>query len=183
MTRHLQPMTLQEVGAATPCAARGELFAAAGNAAPGFPNLFEAEARDLCEGACPAFADCLMRTLRGKPVAGFVAGTTEEQRAQLMAALGVTAEAEGDLSTIAGASRDGRSQVDPELMADTILRLPDASNAEIGRRMGCDAKTVARARAQIASKAAELEAARRARRSVRGADVRVAYLQIVRDVA
>ncbi len=94
-----------------------------------------------CE-ACPLLVDCLYRAVVIYDVSGFVAGTTERQRAEIRRRLGVEVAPE-DFDTLAGVS-GGHRQVDHA----EILRLrrahPDESLERLAARLGCSLSTVKR---------------------------------------
>jgi hypothetical protein len=100
-----------------------------------------AEATEVC-ASCPLLTACLYRAVVEYDVAGFVAGTTERQRAQIRTRLGVEVEPE-DFDTLAGVV-GGQRTVDH----DEVVRLrrahPDESLERIARRLGCSLSTVKR---------------------------------------
>ncbi|HYI57957.1 MAG TPA: WhiB family transcriptional regulator [Microlunatus sp.] len=104
-------------------------------------SALAAEATDVC-ASCPLLTACLYRAVVEYDVAGFVAGTTERQRAQIRARLGVEVEPE-DFDTLAGVV-GGQRTVDH----DEVVRLrrahPDESLERIARRLGCSLSTVKR---------------------------------------
>ncbi|MFT4295226.1 MAG: WhiB family transcriptional regulator [Micropruina sp.] len=114
--------------------------------------LLNARAGAVCAD-CPLFESCLYDAVVKHDVAGFVAGTTETQRTQIRAALGVTVEPE-DLDAMAGVVRGGR-----QLNHEEVLRLRQANPHEslevLAMRLGCSLSTVKRhmrrARAAAAS--------------------------------
>ena len=83
-----------------------------------------AEATEVC-ASCPLLTACLYRAVVEYDVAGFVAGTTERQRGEIRARLGVEVEPE-DFDTLAGVV-GGQRSVDH----DEVVRLrrahPDES--------------------------------------------------------
>lgn len=99
------------------------------------------EATAACED-CPLMADCLFRAVVTYDVCGFVAGTTERQRAEIRRRLGVEVAPE-DFDTLAGVN-GGHRQVDHA----EILRLrrahPDESLERLAGRLGCSLSTVKR---------------------------------------
>jgi transcription factor WhiB len=115
-------------------------------------TLLTERARATC-AECPLFASCLYDAVVTHDVAGFVAGTTERQRAQIRASLGVSVEPE-DLDALAGVVRGGR-----QLNHQEVLRLRQANPHEslevLAMRLGCSLSTVKRhmrrARAAAAS--------------------------------
>ena len=100
-----------------------------------------AEATEIC-AACPLLTACLYRAVVDFDVAGFVAGTTQRQRGEIRARLGVVVEAE-DFDSLAGVV-GGQRSVDH----DEVVRLrrthPDESLERIARRLGCSLSTVKR---------------------------------------
>ena len=99
------------------------------------------QATAACQ-ACPLMVDCLYRAVVTYDVSGFVAGTTERQRAEIRRRLGVEVAPE-DFDTLAGVS-GGHRQVDHT----EILRLrrthPDESLERLAARLGCSLSTVKR---------------------------------------
>jgi AraC-like DNA-binding protein len=100
-----------------------------------------AEATEVC-ASCPLLTGCLYRAVVEYDVAGFVAGTSERQRAQIRVRLGVEVEPE-DFDTLAGVV-GGQRTVDH----DEVVRLrrahPDESLERLARRLGCSLSTVKR---------------------------------------
>ena len=93
----LDPLLEEPPTAGTPAAVRRRAAALA------------AEASSVCVN-CPLMIECLYRAVVSHDVAGFVAGTTERQRAAIRARLGVAVAPE-DFDTLAGLS-GGHRQVD-----------------------------------------------------------------------
>jgi len=104
-------------------------------------TLLAARAAATC-ASCPLFNSCLYDAIVTHDVAGFVAGTTEWQRTQIRAALGVKVKPD-DLDTLAGLVR-GNRQVNHE----EVLRLRQANPHEslevLAMRLGCSLSTVKR---------------------------------------
>ena len=100
-----------------------------------------ADATEIC-GSCPLLTACLYRAVVDYDVAGFVAGTTQRQRGEIRARLGVEVEPE-DFDSLAGVV-GGQRSVDH----DEVVRLrrthPDESLERIARRLGCSLSTVKR---------------------------------------
>ena len=96
---------------------------------------------EVC-ASCPLLTACLYRAVVEYDVSGFVAGTTERQRAAIRDQLGVEVEPE-DLDHLAGVVGTQRT-VDH----DEVIRLrrahPDESLERIARRLGCSLSTVKR---------------------------------------
>jgi AraC-like DNA-binding protein len=127
--RFLDPVLESEPNSSAPARTRRQYSALA------------AEATEVC-ASCPLLTACLYRAVVEYDVAGFVAGTTERQRAQIRARLGVEVEPE-DFDTLAGVV-GGQRTVDH----DEVVRLrrahPDESLERIARRLGCSLSTVKR---------------------------------------
>jgi hypothetical protein len=98
-------------------------------------------AEEACE-VCPLLADCLYRAVVEHDVAGYVAGTTAAQRAQIRRRLQARVDPE-DFDTLAGVIGRNR-QVDH----NEVLRLrqanPHVSLETLARRLGCSLSTVKR---------------------------------------
>lgn len=92
--------------------------------------------------ACPLIVDCLYRAVVEYDVAGYVAGTTPSQRAQIRHRLGVTVEPE-NFDTLAGVT--GRHH---QVNHSEVVRLrnanPDESLEMLAQRLGCSLSTVKR---------------------------------------
>ena len=103
--------------------------------------VLEREADSLCH-ACPVLEKCLYAAVVHHDVAGYVAGTTRKQRAELRSQLGVRVEPE-DFDTLSGVTRHHR-QVDH----DEVVRLrhanPHESLEQLAQRLGCSLSTVKR---------------------------------------
>lgn len=104
-------------------------------------QTLQREAGTMC-GQCPLMASCLYTAVVEHDIAGFVAGTTQRQRAEIRALLGVKVASE-DLDTLAGVTTPNR-QIDH----DEVIRLRNANPYEsldsIARRLGCSLSTVKR---------------------------------------
>ncbi len=91
---------------------------------------------------CPLMQHCLYRAVVEHEVAGFVAGTTQRQRQEIRARLGVRVNPE-DLDAFTGAGRS-HHQVD----TGEVLRLrrqnPHESLENLAHRLGCSLSTVKR---------------------------------------
>ena len=98
-------------------------------------------AGQVCD-SCPLLTACLYRAVVEFDVAGFVAGTTERQRAAIRDQLGIEVEPE-DLDNLAGVV-GGQRTIDH----DEVVRLrkahPEESLEKIARRLGCSLSTVKR---------------------------------------
>jgi hypothetical protein len=99
------------------------------------------EAARACR-SCPLIQDCLYAAVVEHDVAGYVGGTTPDQRARIRRALRISVQPE-DLDTLAGVTGRHR-QVDH----DEVVRLrhahPDESLETLARRLGCSLSTVKR---------------------------------------
>lgn len=99
------------------------------------------KAENLCLD-CPLMTQCLYSAVVQHDVAGFVAGTSPRQRAEMRSLLGVRVQPE-DLDNFAGVSAPNR-QVDH----DEVIRLRNANPYEslesIAQRLGCSLSTVKR---------------------------------------
>jgi hypothetical protein len=91
---------------------------------------------------CPLIIDCLYRAVVEYDVAGYVAGTTAAQRAQIRRRLDVTVEPE-DFDSLAGVTRRNR-----QLNHSEVVRLrnanPNESLETLAQRLGCSLSTVKR---------------------------------------
>jgi hypothetical protein len=98
-------------------------------------------AQTACQ-ACPLIVDCLYRAVVEYDVAGYVAGTTPPQRAQIRHRLDITVEPE-NFDTLAGIS--GRHH---QVNHSEVVRLrnanPDESLEMLAQRLGCSLSTVKR---------------------------------------
>jgi transcription factor WhiB len=133
------------------CASRTEIFtdemleSPPGASAPAEDRRRHGElvsaAQEVCF-SCPVLAGCLYRAVVDHDVAGYVAGTTERQRAEIRRRLGVVVQPE-DFDTLAGVA-GGHRQIDH----DEVLRLrrahPDESLERLAHRLGCSLSTVKR---------------------------------------
>ncbi len=130
-----QPALFQHALLEDPSAARGD-----GERRRQLTLLTE-RARATCDG-CPLFNSCLYDAVVNQDVAGFVAGTTQAQRTQMRALLGVSVAKE-DFDALAGVVRGGR-----QLNHEEVLRLrqanPDQSLEVLAMRLGCSLSTVKR---------------------------------------
>jgi hypothetical protein len=92
--------------------------------------------------ACPLIADCLYRAVVDYDVAGYVAGTTPPQRAQIRRRLGIVVEPE-DFDTLTGVT--GRHR---QVNHSEVVRLRSANPHEslemLAQRLGCSLSTVKR---------------------------------------
>jgi hypothetical protein len=99
------------------------------------------QAEQACR-SCPLIEDCLYAAVVQHDVAGYVGGTTPEQRFRIRRALQISVQPE-DLDTLAGVTGRHR-QVDH----DEVVRLrhahPDESLETLARRLGCSLSTMKR---------------------------------------
>ncbi|GAA2180626.1 hypothetical protein GCM10009785_12210 [Brooklawnia cerclae] len=102
--------------------------------------LMTRKAESICLD-CPLMVDCLYRAVAKHDVAGYCAGTTQRQRAEIRQHLGLRVDPE-DFDTFAGANSG--HQIDH----DEVLRLrharPNDSLESIAQRLGCSLSTVKR---------------------------------------
>ncbi len=98
-------------------------------------------AQDACQ-ACPLIVDCLYRAVVEYDVAGYVAGTTPPQRAQIRRRLGIAVEPE-DFDVLTGVT--GRHR---QVNHSEVVRLRNANPHEslemLAHRLGCSLSTVKR---------------------------------------
>lgn len=99
------------------------------------------KAENLC-AQCPLMQQCLYDAVARYDVAGFVAGTSAKQRAEIRSHLAIQVEPE-DFDTLAGVTARHR-QVDH----DEVVRLRNANPHEsletLAHRLGCSLSTVKR---------------------------------------
>jgi len=99
------------------------------------------QAGEICTG-CPMVRDCLYEAVVRHDVAGFTAGTTQRQRAEMRRRLGIVVEPE-DLDTFAGATARNRP-VDHHEVVRLRRANPDETLEYIAQRLGCSLSTVKR---------------------------------------
>jgi Transcription factor WhiB len=91
---------------------------------------------------CPLIIDCLYRAVVEDDVAGYVAGTTPPQRAQIRRQLDITVKPE-DFDSLTGVTRRHR-----QLNHSEVVRLRNANPNEslemLAQRLGCSLSTVKR---------------------------------------
>lgn len=119
-------------------------------------NLLTARAEAVCAG-CPLFTSCLYEAVVNHDVAGFVAGTTENQRSRIRATLGVKVE-QDDFDSLAGVVRGGR-QVNHEEVVRLRQANPHESLEVLAMRLGCSLSTVKRHMRQARTAPAEVKLA------------------------
>lgn len=104
-------------------------------------------------GGCDHLEACLYRAVVEHDVAGFVAGTTEQQRRRMRSMLSLSVRAE-DLDALAGAPSVGH-QVNHAEVVRLRAQNPHMSLDTIAQRLGCSLSTVKRhlrrARAEAAA--------------------------------
>lgn len=99
------------------------------------------QARQLCAD-CPLRPSCLYDAVVGHDVAGFVAGTSERERAAVRRTLAVTVEPE-DFDSLAGII-GGRGPVNHDEVVRLRAANPHESLETLARRLGCSLSTVKR---------------------------------------
>lgn len=99
------------------------------------------QAERVCE-ACPLHLNCLFRAVAQHDVAGFVGGTTPEQRIEIRRRLQISVEPE-DFDTLAGVTGPHR-QVDHHEVVRLRRANPDESLETLAQRLGCSLSTVKR---------------------------------------
>jgi hypothetical protein len=92
--------------------------------------------------ACPLIADCLYRAVVEYDVAGYVAGTTLSQRAQIRRQLDITVEPE-NFDTLAGVTGP-HHQVNHSEVVRLRNANPEESLEMLAHRLGCSLSTVKR---------------------------------------
>ena len=100
-----------------------------------------AAAQRACR-ACPLIVDCLYRAVVEYDVAGYAAGTTPPQRAEIRSRLDVMVQPE-DLDTLAGVTGRNR-QVNHDEVVSLRNANPHESLETLARRLGCSLSTVKR---------------------------------------
>jgi Transcription factor WhiB len=103
--------------------------------------LLVAKAQQAC-ASCPMIEDCLYAAVVRHDVAGYVGGTTPEQRFRIRRALRIIVQPE-DLDTLAGVARR-QGQVDHDEVVRLRAAHPDESLETLARRLGCSLSTVKR---------------------------------------
>jgi Transcription factor WhiB len=91
---------------------------------------------------CPLIIDCLYRAVVEHNVAGYVAGTTPAQRAQIRRSLGITVEPE-DSDTLAGVTGPHRKVSHSEVIHLRKAN-PHESLEMLAQRFGCSLSTIKR---------------------------------------
>ncbi len=143
-------MTISTVQTSTPaCVANTDLYQSPLLEEPNLANTQEArrqqilmtrKAENLCLD-CPMMVDCLYQAVVKHDVAGYAGGTTQRQRMEMRARLGVKVEPE-DFDTFAGAT--GGHQVDHQEVLRLRAANPTDSLESIAQRLGCSLSTVKR---------------------------------------
>jgi hypothetical protein len=99
------------------------------------------QAKQACS-SCPLLEECLYGAVVRHDVAGYVGGTTPEQRFQIRRALCIRVAPE-DLDTLAGVTGQHR-QVDHDQVVRLRAAHPDESLETLAHRLGCSLSTVKR---------------------------------------
>lgn len=102
--------------------------------------VLQRQAEELCLD-CPLMVDCLYRAVVKHEVAGYCAGTTQRQRAEMRQRLGIRVDPE-DFDVWAGANSG--HQVNHEEVLRLRAANPTASLDSIAQRLGCSLSTVKR---------------------------------------
>jgi hypothetical protein len=92
--------------------------------------------------SCPLIEECLYTAVVRHDVAGYVGGTTPEQRFRIRRALRITVAPE-DLDTLAGVTGRHR-QIDHDEVVRLRYAHPDESLETLAHRLGCSLSTVKR---------------------------------------
>ncbi|MFT4299343.1 MAG: WhiB family transcriptional regulator [Aeromicrobium sp.] len=92
--------------------------------------------------ACPIFTDCLYRAVVEVNVSGFVACTTESDRAALRRRLGVSVS-DHEFAML-GTARLGSGPVDHEAVLTARRTHPGDTCQQLAERLGCSTSTVKR---------------------------------------
>jgi Transcription factor WhiB len=103
--------------------------------------MLVAKAQHAC-ASCPVIEDCLYTAVVRHDVAGYVGGTTPEERLRIRRALRISVQPE-DLDTLAGVTGRQR-QVDHDEVVRLRAAHPDESLETLARRLGCSLSTVKR---------------------------------------
>jgi hypothetical protein len=99
------------------------------------------QAEQACR-SCHMIEDCLYTAVVRHDVAGYVGGTTPEQRLRIRRVLQISVQAE-DLDTLAGVTGRHR-QVDHDEVVRLRYAHPDESLETLAHRLGCSLSTVKR---------------------------------------
>lgn len=118
-----------------------------------------AQAHRRCAG-CPMLVDCLYRAVVEVDVSGFVACTTEADRASIRDSLGIVVDA--NQSGSYGPARLGAGPVSHEAVLAARSAHPKDTCQQLAERLGCSTSTIKRhlrrARAEAAEQASALAA-------------------------
>lgn len=104
-------------------------------------NVKRAAAHRQCAG-CPMLVDCLYRAVVEVDVSGFVACTTEHDRAEIRRQLGI--ELQPTTSAPYGAARVGGGPVSHEAVMSARSSYPKDTCHQLAERLGCSTSTVKR---------------------------------------
>lgn len=100
-----------------------------------------AEARRRCAG-CPMLVDCLFRAVVEVDVSGFVACTTEADRAAIRATLGITVDSAP--VGLYGPVRLGAGPVSHDAVLAARAAHPKDTCQQLAERLGCSTSTIKR---------------------------------------
>lgn len=144
----MSAMSRKEASDTTPCAQRPDLFhhrlledGASGAPDRRLQRSLQRQAAEVC-GPCPIMAQCLYRAVVECDVAGFAGGTTEAQRREIRARLGVHVSPE-DLSGLLGV-RDRHHPINRAEILRARAAHPDESLRELATRFGCSVSSIKR---------------------------------------
>jgi hypothetical protein len=104
-------------------------------------NLKRATAHRRCAG-CPMMVDCLYRAVVEVDVSGYVACTTEDDRAQIRRQLGI--EIQQSTAAPYGAARVGGGPVSHEAVMTARHAYPKDTCHQLAERLECSTSTVKR---------------------------------------
>lgn len=99
------------------------------------------DAHRRCAG-CPLMVDCLYRAVVEVDVSGFLACTTERDRAAIRRQLGI--EVTASSSAIYGAGRVGGGPIDHEVVMALRETYPKETCSQLAERLGCSTSTIKR---------------------------------------
>lgn len=138
-------MTIVDDTTVPPCAFEPEIFeeiaAAASGAVPAGAEGRLAVAHRSCAG-CPMLVDCLYRAVVEFDVSGFVACTTEADRAVIRRQLGI--EVTQPTTAPYGTARLGGGPVSHETVLATRQAYPKDTCQQLAERLGCSTSTIKR---------------------------------------
>ncbi len=161
-------MTIAIENHVPPCAHEPDLFeevaAAAAVGSSPVPAVTErlAVAHRSCAG-CPMLVDCLYRAVVEVDVSGFVACTTESDRAEIRRQLGI--DLVQSTSAPLGTARLGGGPVSHEAVVAARQSYPKDTCQQLAERLGCSTSTVKRHLRRAREEATQAEATRVERRT------------------